>query len=277
MEKCPNIPDNKGVQPRFTRYNLTIMYPPFFTLEVIFFDLGSTLIYSKDPWPPIYKQADQALVDVLQRAGIPLEVNTFSSKFGTFLDSYYAWRGAGTDEKTTFSLLGELLEQNGFKDTPPALVRAALDANYAVTQRNWYLEADAIQTLVILREKGYRLGMISNTSDDWNVQQLVDRYELRPYFDSILTSAGCGIRKPDKRIFQLALDNFGVAPEQAAMVGDSLEADILGANQMGMYSIWITRRAEVPDEGELSIQPQAVIMALDQIPSLLAEVEKDIS
>jgi FMN phosphatase YigB (HAD superfamily) len=61
------------------------------------------------------------------------------------------------------------------------------------------------------------------------------------------------------------------------MVGDSLEADILGANQMGMYSIWIRRRAEVPDEGELSIQPQAVIMALDQIPSLLAEVEKDIS
>jgi len=35
------------------------------------------------------------------------------------------------------------------------------------------------------------------------------------------------------------------------MVGDSLEADILGANQMGIYSIWITRRVYLPEEGEL--------------------------
>jgi len=276
MQKIgPKIPINRGVRPLFTRYNLAIMYPPFSAVKVIFFDLGSTLIYSKDPWPPIYKQADRALVKVLQQAGIALEVNAFSNEFGTFLDSYYAGRGAGTIEKTTFSLLGDLLEQNGFQDIPASVVRAALDANYSVTQRNWYLEADAIPTLKTLREQGYRLGMISNTSDDLNVQQLVDRCGLRPYFDTILTSAGCGIRKPDERIFHLALDYFGVAPEQTAMVGDTLEADILGANQLGMYSLWITRRAQVPEEGELKIQPQAVITALDQIPELLAEIKND--
>ena len=115
---------------------------------------------------------------------------------------------------------------------------------YSITQQNWYLEADAIPTLKTLREQGYRLGMISNTSDDKNVQQLVDRWELRPFFETIITSAGCGIRKPDERIFRLALDHFGVPPEQVAMVGDLLEADILGANQMGIYSIWITRRVQ---------------------------------
>jgi HAD superfamily hydrolase (TIGR01662 family) len=146
---------------------------------------------------------------------------------------------------------------------------------YSITQQNWYLEADAIPTLKNLREQGYRLGMISNTSDDRNVQQLIDRWELRPYFDTILTSAGCGIRKPDKRIFQLALDYFGIPPEKTAMVGDLLEADILGANQLGMYSIWIQRRAELQEEGELKIQPQAVITTLDQLPELLAEVKED--
>ena len=178
-------------------------------------------------------------------------------------------------EKTTFSVLSELLEQNGFRDIPALEVRTALDAMYSITQENWYLEADALPTLKILREKGYRLGMISNTSDDKNVQQLVDRYDLRPFFDSIITSAGCGIRKPDQRIFQLALDYFGVPPDQTAMVGDIPEADIFGANQLGMYSIWITRRVSIPDEGELTIQPQAVITALDQIPGLLAEIEND--
>jgi HAD superfamily hydrolase (TIGR01549 family) len=243
--------------------------------KVIFFDLGSTLIYSKDPWPPIYDQADQALVETLQYTGIRVEINSFFSEFETFLDSYYAGRAEGLIEKTTFSLLSEILVQNGYKDIPASLVRAALDAMYAITQKNWFLEDDALPTLKTLREQGYRLGMISNTSDDKNVQQLIDRDGLRPYFDFILTSAGCGIRKPDERIFQLALDYFGVPPEQTAMVGDTPEADILGANQLGIYSIWITRRVIVSEEGVLAIQPQAVINTLDQIPALLAEIEND--
>ena len=95
-----------------------------FPFKVILFDLGSTLIYSKDPWPPIYEQADRALVQVLQQAGIPLEINAFSSEFETFLDSYYAERGTSPIEKTTFSALQELLEQKGFQDIPDSVVRA---------------------------------------------------------------------------------------------------------------------------------------------------------
>ena len=251
------------------------MKHPSSAIKVIFFDLGSTLIYSKDPWPPIYEKADKALVEVLHQAGIPLEINPFCCEFGSFLDSYYAERGTGTVEKTTFSLLAEILDQKGFNHIPPSTLRSALDAMYSITQQNWHLESDAIPTLKTIREAGYRLGMISNTSDDTNVQQLVDHFELRPYFDIILTSAGCGIRKPEERIFNLALDFFGLPAEQTAMVGDMLEADILGANQLGIYSIWITRRAEAPEEGELKIQPQAIITSLDQVPDLLAELEED--
>jgi FMN phosphatase YigB (HAD superfamily) len=54
-----------------------------------------------------------------------------------------------------------------------------------------------------------------------------------------------------------------------------LDTDVLGANQSGIYSIWITRRAQVPEEGELVIQPQAVVTTLYQIPDLLAEIEND--
>lgn len=244
-------------------------------LKVVFFDLGSTLIYSKKPWPPIYLQADRALVDVLQQSGIQLEFKAFSSEFDSFLDAYYATRGTGICEKTTFRVLSELLEQKGLQEIPVSTVRAAIDAMYSVTQQNWYLETDAVPTLRTLKGHGYLLGLISNTSDDKNVQQLVDRFELRPYFDIILTSAGCGIRKPDERIFHLALDYFGLPPGKTAMVGDTLEADILGANRAGMYSIWITRRAQVADEGELSIQPQAVVTTLGQVPGLLAEMESE--
>ena len=202
-------------------------------------------------------------------------MEAFSSEFETFLDSYYAGRGADLLEKTTFSLLCQLLEQKGFQDVPASTIRAGLDAMYSITQENWYLEADAIPTLNKLLEDGYRLGMVSNTGDDRNVQQLIDRWSLRPFFETIITSAGCGFRKPDQRIFQLALDLFKVSPAQVAMVGDTLDADILGANLAGLYSIWIRRRARLPEEGELTIQPQAVVTALGQIPDLLGEVEKD--
>ncbi len=146
---------------------------------------------------------------------------------------------------------------------------------YAVTQQNWFLEEDAISTLETLKSRGYRLGLISNTSDDKNVQGIVDRWGLRPFFETIITSAALGIRKPDVRIFQVALDRFQVPPEAAAMVGDMLNADVLGANQSGIYSIWITRQVQLPEEGELAIQPQAVVSALHQIPDLLAEIEND--
>ncbi len=251
------------------------MYNPSSAVRIIFFDLGSTLIYSKDPWPPIYEQANRALLEMLRQAGISLDIKAFSFELVTFLDSYYAGRGESPIEKTTFSALSELLEQAGFQDIPASVMRSALDAMYSITQQNWYLETDAIPTLEKLREQGYRLGMISNTSDDKNVEQLVDRFGLRPYFDLLLTSASCGFRKPDERIFRLALDYFGVPPGQTAMVGDTLEADILGANRLGIYTIWITRRAPIPAEGELKIQPQAVITALDQIPELLAEIKND--
>ncbi len=244
-------------------------------IKIVLFDLGSTLLYSKDPWPPIFKKADRALAAALQQAGIPLDGEAFYTEFGGFLDAYYAERGDGSVEKTTAVSLREFLSGKEFQSIPEATIRAALDAMYAVTQQNWYLEEDALPTLATLRQRGYRLGMISNTSDDKNVQQLIDRHGLRPYFECIVTSAGCGIRKPDGRIFQMALDHFRVRPEAAAMVGDTLEADILGANRMGIYSIWITRRTGVREEGELAVQPQAVVSSLGQIPSLLEEIESD--
>jgi len=244
-------------------------------IKVVFFDLGSTLVYSKDPWPPIYEQADRALMDVLRLAGIEIDLAAFYTESGGFIQSYYEKQNEDNVELTSFTVLRNMLSWKTFQRIPDSVVRAALEALYAVTQQNWVIEEDAIPTLEILKSRGYHLGMISNTSDDKNVQGIVDRWGLRPFLETIVTSAALGTRKPDGRIFQTALDHFQVQPERAAMVGDTLDADVLGANQSGIYSIWITRRAKVPEEGELTIQPQAVVTTLHQIPDLLADIEND--
>jgi len=106
------------------------------------------------------------------------------------------------------------------------------------------------------------------------VQTLVDQADLRSYFDVILTSAALGIRKPNPLIFQTALRQWGYSPSQAAMVGDSLGADILGAKNAGLYSIWITRRADTAANRahEDTIQPDAVISRLSELPALLDSI-----
>jgi HAD superfamily hydrolase (TIGR01662 family) len=244
-------------------------------ISTILFDLGSTLVYAKHPWPPYYERADLALVEELCRSGIEIDPAAFQTEFGGFILSYYDRHTEDNLELTTFTVLHDMLFRKGFQKVPDRVLRAALEAMYAITQQNWHLEEDAVSTLETLKSRGYRLGMISNTSDDMNVQGIVDRWGLRPFFETIVTSAALGIRKPDARIFQEALDHFQVKPEGAAMVGDMLDTDVLGANQSGIYSIWITRRVQFPAEGEMAIQPQAVVTALHQIPDLLAEVEND--
>ncbi len=235
-------------------------------IQAVFFDFGATLIYTKDPWPPFYAQADMAMASVLQRAGLPVDPKTFSDDFDSFLDLYYADRGTSLYEKTTYSTLKDILAINGYRNLPDGTLRSALNALYSVTQKNWYLEDDAVQTLESLQNDGYRLGLISNTSDDQNVFQMLDRWNLRPYFDVVITSAGCNIRKPDERIFRQALEALHVQPAQAAMVGDNQEADILGANRLGMTAIWLTRRAQGSDPAPG--KPDMVIRTLSELPAL---------
>lgn len=151
-------------------------------------------------------------------------------------------------------------------------MNTALRQLYAVSQAHWQPEEDALPTLDQLQAAGYRMAIISNASDDADVQTLVDKAGLRGYMDFVLSSAACGIRKPNPLIFQTGLDEWGLAPAQVAMVGDTLGADILGARNAGLYSIWITRRADKAanrDHAE-TIQPDAVIATLAELPGLLS-------
>ena len=106
------------------------------------------------------------------------------------------------------------------------------------------------------------------------MQNLVDKAEVRPYLDFVLSSASCGIRKPNPEIFNIALKRWGFSPQEVAMVGDTLDADVLGGKNAGLYTIWITRRVGVsPNPAKLDhIQPDATIQTLAELPALLADI-----
>jgi len=239
--------------------------------DVILFDLGSTLIYYDADWDETRPARDAALIDQLRQAGISPDGEVFLDQYNDLLRTYFVERDTEFIEHTAAYLLTSLLAEWGYADVPPAVIQHALAGMYSVNQTYWKPEADAHPTLETLRVRGYRLGLISNTGDDANIQTLVDRELLRPYFDVILTSAALGIRKPNPRIFQIALAHWGISPSQAAMVGDSLGADILGAHNAGLYGIWITRWADTAANRahEDTIRPDAVISSLEELIKLL--------
>ena len=117
------------------------------------------------------------------------------------------------------------------------------------------------------------MGLISNAGDDEDVQQLASRFGISQYFDFILTSAACSYRKPHPRIFEIALSNWYFLPAEAVMVGDNPDADVRGAKSAGLYAIWLTRRAGKRDASELSVQPDASLSALWELPAFLDRLQ----
>ncbi len=244
------------------------MQPPF--IRAVLFDLGGTLMYAKGAWPPILARAAQALADALRAQGLDVDCEIIHHEFKGRLNEYYTRRDQDLFETTYTSVLRGLLADKGYTDAPSKILRGALDAMYAVTQSNWALADDAVSTLKTLQARGYRLGIVSNAGDNKDVFQLVNKFGIEFYFDFILTSAACSYRKPHPRIFEVALAHWKIPPREAAMVGDTLEADIAGANKLGIYSIWISRRTDPPKSAQGGIRPRATISALRELPDLLA-------
>ena len=234
-------------------------------IRYLIFDLGGTLMHARADWAPIYEQGDLALTNVLRGHGIELDAKTFRLR----LHEYYEQRDKDFHETTYHFVLRELLKEQGQAEVAESVLRSALDAFYAVTQPNWQLEADSAETLEGLKSNQYRLGIFSNAGDDRDVQELIESFGVRSHFDFVLTSAACFYRKPHPRAFEIALAHWNADPNEAAMIGDSLEADILGAKQLGLTTIWITRRAKFTDEDMHRIKPDFSLRKLNELPPTL--------
>jgi len=238
-------------------------------IRAILFDLGGTLMYARGAWEPVLERADEALTENLRAQGLEIELKNFAPRFRQRMHEYYARRDRDYFETTYMSVLREMLAEEGHANITEAGLRSALDALFAVTQSNWALEEDAIPTLKELASDGYRMGIISNAGDNKDVFQLVERFGLEPYFDFILTSAACSYRKPHPRIFELALIHWNMPASEAAMVGDALEADVFGAQNVGMLGIWISRRATIRVDELRRVKPDARLLSLNELPAIL--------
>ena len=236
----------------------------------VLFDLGSTLIYFDGDWTEVMPRAMQQATLKLRELGHDLDPDVFPAAYYAMIQDYYQRRDDTFIEYTSAYVLEEALRAHAVPRPPSEHLAAALKALYGVTQSHWHVEADAAPVLEALLARGCRLGIVSNASDDDDVQVLVDNAGLRGYFDFILSSAAVGVRKPNPKIFQQALGRWDARPEQAVMVGDTVSADIAGAINSGIAGVWITRRNNTEENHAAAREYplDAVISALSELPDL---------
>ncbi|MBU0460788.1 MAG: HAD family hydrolase [Nanoarchaeota archaeon] len=118
-----------------------------------------------------------------------------------------------------------------------------VDELVGMWNKNWmlakpYLEVN--QVLAELKEK-YTLILISNT-DNFSVENVLEKFNLSPYFDKIFFSYQTHLIKTDKNFLKVVLDDLRLNPDECILVGDSLQSDILAAKKIGMPAVLLDRR-----------------------------------
>lgn len=129
----------------------------------------------------------------------------------------------------------ELCRQLRWQDPPDvADLLAFWDANFAECA---VLRPGVLAAIDQLRHKDVRLALVSNGNGSRQRRKLAT-VGLLGTFDSIIISDEVGVRKPDARIYELALNALNVAAECAVFVGDHPQLDIDGARSAGLQTIW---------------------------------------
>jgi HAD superfamily hydrolase (TIGR01662 family) len=246
-------------------------------IDVVLFDLGNTLLYFEGDSGQVLAEQNRVLSHCLKDMGLQFDVDAFAKYYKDWMDAYFAARDAQTAEIPAENLLHTALTEFDRTATlPREELFSALNCSFAVSEAHWKLEADTIPMLTTLSQQGYRMGLVSNANYGPNVHHLLEMNRLNSYFDTIVISAEVGIRKPAAPIFTTALKAMHAEPDSTAMIGDRLDWDIMGAHNVGLAAIWITRRVDQRDIASAKyltgpVRPDATIGQLADLPALLAE------
>lgn len=249
-------------------------------LRAVLFDLGGTLLHYHDPlqddpqraFRRVTLEGIRQLVARLQTDGALL----------LSLDEIAALIDRHIEQAYMTSLQGL---RGGSIETP---IRAALreagvalsDGRWADLRRHFYSVIDTIVTprvglhemLDALKARGYQMAIISNSywAADLHDRHLAE-HGLLGYFPLRLYSCDTPYMKPHPAIFRQALEALGLAPQEAAYVGDRPDVDIAGAQNVGMYGVLI--ESPYRTEGLGNVVPDAIISELPELPNALVTLD----
>ena len=169
--------------------------------------------------------------------------------------------------KDKYEMISNLCELAGFKNNEKLINNLIEIWDNEVYTSPIYPEA--ISVLKKLKEK-YKLALISNT-EQISAEYVIEKYNLKEYFDVIILSCDVGSLKPNPKIFKIALKKLKTKPGETLMVGDSFKNDIIGAKKLRIKTVWINRKNKtLPNTKEADF----IIKNLTELIPILEKLEE---
>lgn len=235
------------------------------SVEIVFFDAGETLLRPHPSFAELFARTCKEYGVNVE----PEEVAQIRSRLAPHLLELAEESGVDKPSllpERSFDFWGyvyrRFLAERGIVDE--GLVRRLFEVFSDI--QSYKLFEDSLPALIELRERGYRLGLISNF-EGW-LEKLLIELEVGHLFDVTVISAVEGIEKPDPAIYHLGLERAGVAPGDAVHVGDSPVNDAFPAAEVGITPILLDR---MDAYGHLEDR-FARIPSLQELPALLANL-----
>ena len=160
----------------------------------------------------------------------------------------------------------KLLEDLGYQQDPK-IIAAGIVAYHDTKLAYLKPDADVIPTLIVLRDNGLKIGVVSNGRSVKQWEKII-RLGLQHFFHTVVISEEVGFEKPDVEIFKVALKKLNIKHDEALYVGDTLETDILGANKSGLFSVRLLKKKQKESLLSRTIRPRVTIRRISDLLSL---------
>ncbi len=246
------------------------------SLKAVLFDLDDTLIDWAEaaPWEPMMLVRLERVLNYVRANLCPLPDCTTELLFDRFLNSMQtAWQEGVAQMRapSTVKVLVNTLIELGVDP-------GEIDPDALMDVYGWQANAgvrafpDVPMVLPEIQAHGVQLGVITNAS----VPMRMRDEELRAvgliemFCDCRFSAVDVGYLKPHALIFHHALNNLHIGPDEAVFVGDNLQTDIIGAQNVGMYGVLRVRDRETM-ETDPDITPNGIITSLHELLPLLDE------
>lgn len=196
----------------------------------VFFDLDHTL------WD-FDKNSGLTFETIFKKHAVDLPLDEFLKVYEPINTKYWKLFRENKIQKKDlrFNRLNEAFETLNFS-ADSSLVESLSEAYIKHLPDHNFLFPDTELTLTYLSNK-YKLHIITNGFQEVQHKKLRNS-KINTFFKTITTSEDAGVKKPDKIIFEFALNSAKVSKSNSIMIGDNLEADVLGAKSFGMEAIF---------------------------------------
>lgn len=229
------------------------------TYRNLFIDLDDTL------WD-IHLNGKECLEEIYLDYGYAAYYPTFSDYYAIYMPGnqrLWAMYRQGEIRKEELIVERFLAPVRAFGIDDPEYARRLSDDFLERTTRKTRLIEGALELLDHLKPR-YRMHILSNGFREVQYKK-IENSGLKPYFDKIILSEDAGINKPHPDMFTYALKNTNSRRNQTIMIGDSWDADIVGAYQSRIAQIWFNPAAEPPD----GFEPTHTVRTLAEIMDIL--------